>query len=70
MNVSMTGIENGKEVIATGGFGGSGGLGGSCSFWNVVCLRYMNKMTGSFWKSYLEEDFVEKVDNGCCESKV
>ena len=35
MDVSMTGIENGKEVIATGGFGGSGGLGGSCSFWNV-----------------------------------
>ena len=73
-----------KEVIVTGGFGGSGGLGGSCSFWNVLeslrklkssqlidmmtCSANLRK-TGKTIQ-YLEKDLVEEVDNGCCEAQV
>ena len=73
-----------KEVIVTGGFGGSGGLGGSCSFWNVLeslrklkSSQLIDMMTCSAnlgktgWKiENLEKDLVEEVDNGCCEAQV
>ena len=59
-----------KEVIVTGGFGGSGGLGGSCSFWNILRVIIYEFMKKGQIVENLEKDLVEEVDNGCCEAKV